>query len=76
MSSKKPPTPSFEEAMSQLETLVNVMEHDTLSLEDSLKAFEKGIHLTQICQQALSQAEQEIKILTSKQEAIDFERND
>lgn len=74
MSNKKQPTPCFEEAISQLEVLVNAMENDTLSLEASLKAFEQGVHLTQICQQALSQAEQSIKILTVKQEEIDFEQ--
>lgn len=76
MSKKKSPSLSFEDAISQLEALVNNMENDTLSLDDSLKAFEKGIHLTNLCQKALSQAEQEIKILTSKQEEIDFEQHD
>jgi exodeoxyribonuclease VII small subunit len=75
MSNKKQTPPSFEEAMLQLETLVNHMENNTLSLEDSLETFEKGIHLTQICQKALSQAEQDIKILTSKQQEIGFEQS-
>jgi len=75
MSNKQQTSPSFEEAMSQLEMLVNHMENDTLSLEASLEAFEKGIHLTQICQKALSQAEQEIKILTAKQQEIGFEQS-
>lgn len=74
MSNKKQPTPSFEEAIVQLETLVNSMENDTLSLEASLKAFEQGVHLTQLCQQALSQAEQRINILTEQQEEVDFEQ--
>lgn len=76
MSNKKQPPPSFEEALSQLEVLVDTMENDTLSLEASLKAFEQGVHLTQLCQQALSQAEQRIKILTSEQEEIDFEQRE
>lgn len=74
MSNKKQPSPSFEEAIIQLETLVNSMENDALSLEASLKTFEQGVHLTQLCQHALSQAEQRIKILTEKQEEIDFEQ--
>ena len=76
MSKKSKSPPSFEEAMSQLEALVNSMESDTLSLEESLKQFELGIHLTQICQKSLHKAEQDIKILTSKQEEISFEQDD
>jgi exodeoxyribonuclease VII small subunit len=57
-------TPSFEKALSELETLVETMEQGELSLEESLKSFERGIFLTRTCQQALKEAEQKIQILT------------
>ncbi len=60
-SSKKP---SFEQALNELETLVETMEQGELSLEESLKSFERGVLLTRTCQQALKQAEQKIQILT------------
>jgi exodeoxyribonuclease VII small subunit len=72
MAKKKEKTPSFEEAMTELEKLVESMENDSLSLEDSLTMFEKGVQLTRICQQALSKAEQEIKILTTNDDEMDF----
>lgn len=53
----------FEESLAQLEELVEQMEDGDLSLEDSLKAFEKGIKLTRECQQALKQAEQKVQLL-------------
>ncbi len=56
---------SFEEALGQLETLVERMESGELSLEESLASFEQGIALTRRCQQALEQAEQKVKILTA-----------
>jgi exodeoxyribonuclease VII small subunit len=60
-SSKKP---SFEQALNELGTLVETMEQGELSLEESLKSFERGILLTRTCQQALKEAEQKIQILT------------
>ena len=56
--------PNFETAMADLEELVAKIETGDLSLEDSLKEFEKGIKLSRICQQALTDAEQRVKILT------------
>jgi len=56
--------PNFETAMEDLEALVAKIETGNLSLEDSLKEFEQGIKLSRICQQALTDAEQRVKILT------------
>lgn len=66
MSRKKPENLSFEEALSELETLVDHLEQGDISLEDSLKSFERGIALTRNCQQALSKAEQKVSILSEK----------
>jgi exodeoxyribonuclease VII small subunit len=63
---KKSDTPSFEEALSELESLVETMEKGELSLDESLKSFERGIELTRTCQQALKEAEQKVEILTAK----------
>ncbi|WP_456379069.1 exodeoxyribonuclease VII small subunit [Thiolapillus sp.] len=71
MSRKKPENLSFEEALSELETLVDHLEHGEISLEDSLKSFERGVALTRSCQQALSEAEQKVSILNEK--ALDAE---
>jgi exodeoxyribonuclease VII small subunit len=65
---KKNETPplSFEQAMDELEKLVDSMENGELSLDDSLKAFEEGVRLTRLCQQSLREAEQKVMILTEK----------
>ncbi len=55
--------PTFEDALGQLEKLVDSMEQGDMSLEDSLKAFEAGIKLTRQCQKSLDEAEQKVKIL-------------
>ncbi len=53
----------FEKALDQLEQLVEQMEEGELSLEDSLKAFEKGVKLTRDCQGALNEAQQKVELL-------------
>ena len=57
---------NFEEALQELERLVSSMEEGELSLEDSMKAFEKGIKLTRECQTALQKAEQKVQILLNE----------
>ena len=54
---------NFEEAMISLEDIVKKLESGTLSLDDSLKAFEEGIALVKICNGKLDAAEQRVKIL-------------
>lgn len=57
----------FEQALQELESLVEQLERGDLSLENSLKLFERGITLAQHCQTALTSAEQKVRILTEKQ---------
>lgn len=53
----------FEKALKELETLVEKMEQGDLTLEESLKQFERGVSLTRACQKALADAEQKVQIL-------------
>lgn len=48
---------NFEENMQMLEKLVKEMESGDLTLEQSLKAFEKGVKIVRKCQESLTQAE-------------------
>jgi exodeoxyribonuclease VII small subunit len=58
--------PDFESALRELESLVEKMEQGDLSLEESLKQFERGVILSRTCQQALKSAEQKVEILMQK----------
>ncbi|MDJ0890522.1 MAG: exodeoxyribonuclease VII small subunit [Gammaproteobacteria bacterium] len=64
---RKTSTIDFEKALRELETLVESMEQGDLSLEDSLKAFERGVELTRTCQKSLDEAEQKVELLTGKE---------
>ena len=70
---------NLEKALGELEKLVEEMEQGNLSLEDSLKRFEKGIALTSDCQQALQNAELKVQELIEKNGKLlekDFEVDD
>ncbi|NIR32608.1 MAG: exodeoxyribonuclease VII small subunit [Gammaproteobacteria bacterium] len=67
VASQTDPQLDFEKALKELEELVETMERGELSLEESLKSFERGIQLTRACQQALREAEQKVEILTEGQ---------
>lgn len=75
MSENKESIPDFETAMTELEELVTRIEAGNLSLEESLKEFEKGIALSRICQKALANAEQRVKILTDSVATDDNEED-
>ncbi|HEX5677821.1 MAG TPA: exodeoxyribonuclease VII small subunit [Alcanivorax sp.] len=72
-------TPQLEQSLDSLEALVERMESGELTLEESLQAFEQGVKLTRECQQALTQAEQKVRILLEQDpqaEPVPFEGRD
>ncbi len=64
MPSKK--TFDFENALTELETLVGKLEDGELSLEESLQHFERGIALSTDCQKALQTAKLKVEKLIEK----------
>ncbi|MFO1429009.1 MAG: exodeoxyribonuclease VII small subunit [Candidatus Competibacteraceae bacterium] len=66
MAAKKSAPPDFEQSLRELEQIVLEMEQGELSLEDSLKYFERGIELTRSCQATLRLAEQKVEQLLEK----------
>ena len=56
----------FNKGLAELEVIINKMESGELSLEDSIKYFEKGVKLHRRCHSALTNAEQRINILTEE----------
>jgi len=58
----------FEEAMKRLETIVDAMESDELSLEQLLARYEEGMKLARVCQAKISDAELKIQQLEKNAE--------
>ena len=55
---------SFEQAMGELEKIVQAVESGQVPLAEALAEYEKGIELISHCQKILSQAEQKIAKLS------------
>jgi exodeoxyribonuclease VII small subunit len=56
-------TPRFEDALRQLEEIVQRLEKGELPLEESLKLYEEGIRLSRLCHAKLEEAEGKIEML-------------
>ena len=57
------PTPTFEEALARLETIVRELEEAELPLERSLVVFEEGVRLSRLLHERLNEAERKVEIL-------------
>ncbi|GHF83177.1 exodeoxyribonuclease VII small subunit [Thalassotalea marina] len=66
MARKKIENLSFEEALVELESIVDSLEKGDLNLEDSMTLFERGLSLSQISQVKLKDAEQKVQILMQR----------
>ena len=62
------PKKTFEQAMKQLEQIVEALESGDLPLEKAISKFEEGIHLSKFCSNMLDETERKITILTQGQE--------
>lgn len=58
----------FERSLDELESLVQRLEKGDLSLDESLKAYERGIALFRRCQTALDQAELRVRLLSGPED--------
>ena len=58
--------PDFEQALAELEQLVERLERGDLPLDEALKTFERGVALTRHCQTSLKAAQQKVEILLRK----------
>lgn len=56
----------LEEALDDLERIVDVLEDGKMTLEESLDQYEKGMKLVQLCQRRLQSAERRIECLTGE----------
>ena len=66
----------YEAAVAELESLVEQLERGDITLEESLKLYERGVLLTRDCQEALQAAEQKVQMLvkqTGNPTLVDFD---
>lgn len=63
----KDQTLSFEDSFAKLETIVEKMNAQKVSLDEALKLYEEADRLIASCQKRLTEAEQKIEILSKNQ---------
>jgi exodeoxyribonuclease VII small subunit len=61
-----PTIKDFEAALAELDGIVRKLEEGDLPLEESLKLYERGVHLSRFCHAQLEAAERRIEILNER----------
>lgn len=59
---------TFEDSIKKLESIIDKLENDKVSLSDSLKLYNEGIEMVNTCNTLLDKVEKEVKILDKKVE--------
>lgn len=68
---KIPKSIKFEEALSELEIQVRLLESGELSLEESLDVFKYGVELSKVCSSKLETVKQEVEKIIRDDKADD-----
>ena len=63
MNKKTTKISNFEDDLEKLQSILDDIESDKLSLEDSILKYKEGMELSKKCQEALDEAKQVIKLL-------------
>jgi len=58
--------PSFEEALTKLEAIVEKLDDEEITLEESVRLYEEGLKLSKICSETLESAELKIEEIEKK----------
>ena len=61
---------SFEEALKDLEKIVEDLNNGDMELEKAITAYEKGIQLKNICEERLKNAQERIELIQNKKQEI------
>jgi exodeoxyribonuclease VII small subunit len=61
------PPPTYEEALAELERLVQRMEDGQLPLDQMLASYRRGAELLELCRARLAEVEEQVKVLEDGQ---------
>lgn len=61
--------PTFEDALEQVEAIIERIERGEVGLEESLAEYERGVELIKKCRGILERAEQRVEELTRRMES-------
>ncbi len=58
--------PTFEDALKQLESAVEILESGNLPLAEALRLFEEGLRASNLCRARLEEAKQRVEVLAAE----------
>ncbi|WP_138159746.1 exodeoxyribonuclease VII small subunit [Peptoniphilus catoniae] len=61
---------SYESAYLKLEKIIEALESEDITLEESIKKYEEGLKLYKYCSNILNEYEGKVKILTGEGDAL------
>ena len=53
----------YEEAVAELESIVNSLNNGNVSLDDSIKLYSRGVELASLCNDKISEVEKKISVI-------------
>ncbi|ATH60012.1 exodeoxyribonuclease VII small subunit [Staphylococcus nepalensis] len=69
-------TQSFEEMMKELENIVQKLDSENVSLEESLNLYQRGMTLSASCDETLKNAEKKVNELMSEESTDNVQETD
>jgi exodeoxyribonuclease VII small subunit len=63
---------TFEEALKKLAAIIEKMDREEPSLDESLRNFEEGMELTRYCRKLLTEAEYKVEMILQNGELVHF----
>ena len=64
---------SIEEAFSEIEKKIALLEKEDVSLEDSFRYYQEGMDLLKYCNESIDQVEKKVQKISSDGKTEDFE---
>ncbi len=71
MSKKRSGEFSYDEAMRELQTIVNSLQHDAIKIDDLAQNVKRASELIKLCREKLHQTEKEIQNLNDDVDVLD-----
>lgn len=68
----KAPEPSLEEAFEQIETVIEQLEEEDITLEESFKAYQEGMKLLGYCNEKIDKVEKQVLKINENGELDEF----
>ncbi len=57
---------TFEENLQQLQQLTEKLEKESLPLEEAIAVYQQGMQLSEVCRNALQEAEKQFSLITEE----------